>query len=221
MRYIILVSIIWMNQIYADDQQTSAYIPPQYKYPKIVGDIFNFSDQTSIDDSIGIRKFEIPYGLTGPIELAAAYQSYFPDQNDRNKIEGLANQDAGFSEMFQLELGSFKQWKSIKVHVGEFAQDYCGENIDIVYTLDSKTVTVMFFDNSNRDLILSKAHCPHFPGYLNDGTETPPVGIDISKAFSHFCSERSSCIQEFFKKQANRKKLQSSFINVARELKIE
>ena len=132
-----------------------------------------------------------------------------------------ADQNAGFSEIFQLDLGSFKHWKSIKVHVGEFAQDYCGENIDIVYTLDSNTVTALFFDNSNRDLILSKAHCPHFPDYLNDGTETPPAGIDISEAFSHFCSERSSCIQEYFKKQANRKKLQSSFINVARELKIE
>lgn len=224
MPYILVLSFFTPNYVCAADNQdneNAAYTTPQYRYPNIIDHVYEFEDKTSIDDLVGMRTFSIPADRTEPLELTVAYQSYFQGRDDRTKIATLVDYDAAFTAIFKTRIGSSRSWQTIEVLVGEFAQDYCGANIDIVYFLNNSEVSSVFIDNSARDLILSDSKCPKIPGYLEDGTEPPPVGIDLGKAFTHFCDERASCLAEYLKKPANIKKLKSTFTNVVRELQIK
>lgn len=190
------------------------------RYPAIVGVTYKFKDRTSIDDRVAMRDFTIPNGQADLFYLSTAYQSYFSAKEDSNdKISVLADLDSRFTEIFQQDLGSSVRWQSIAVHVGEFAQDECGDDIDIIYTLENRTITAAFFDNSALELILNDSQCPRKPEHLKDGAEND--AWNKKRAFGHFCEERASCLQKYFVNPDNQKKLQSEFINLVRELQIE
>ena len=195
------------------DFQDSTHVTPQLRYPNIVGATYKHEDYTDLDEEVGMRKFTIPNGTVGTIYLHSVYQSYFSsDLSAELKITRLADSDAAFSDIFQLVLDSTKHWKSIVVHVGEFAQDYCGENIEIIYTLNSVEVSALFFDNSNRDAILKDSQCPLMPQNLPS---------ERWMELSAFCKERASCLRNYFENPSNRNKLQSEFIKLVSDLQIE
>lgn len=203
------------------DNEDAAYNTPQYRYPKIEGKEFEFEDKSTIDDTVGMRTFNIPSETNDSFELTAAYQTYFQEKLDREIISKLADYNSAFTIIYKNNIGPWKHWQTIEVLVGEFAQDYCGETIDIVYLLKNSAVSAVFIDNSAKDLILSDSKCPKIPGYLNGGSEPPPVGIDLGEAFVHFCSERASCLEKYFRNPIHVKKLKSSYINTVRELQIK
>ncbi len=201
------------------ERQDSTNNSPPLRYPSVVGANYKFDNYTDLGEEIAMRRFSIPTGAVGSIELFTAYQSYFSNTNrHRDKIVTLADTNAAFSDIFQHEFGSSAHWQSITAHVGEFSQDNCGD-ITIVYTLENSAVTAVFIDNLKVESILSDSQCPLNPEQLLDKDENKPDEIGL--IFGRFCRERASCLQNYFVNPDNKKKLQSEWLNVVRDLRVE
>ncbi len=199
------------------EKQDSINNSPPPRYPSIVGATYKFDNYTDLGEEIAMRRFNIPNGSTDSMDLFTAYQSYFSNNNShRDKIVTLADTNAAFSDIFQHEFGASAHWQSITAHVGEFSQDNCGD-ITIVYTLENSAVTAVFIDNLKVESILSDSQCPLNPEQLLDKDKPVETGL----IFGLFCQERARCLQNYFANPDNKKKLQSEWLNVVRDLRIE
>lgn len=192
----------------------------QPRYPSTVGVIFKFRDDYSIGNEIPIRAFTIPTKPDESFQLSTAYQSYFSPKDDSSqKIMELTGGGAAFSDIYQKPFEANENWKSIVVQIGDFAQDECGDDIDIAYLLSNEKVSVLFFDNTPVKQIVNDSQCPRKPE--NFISEKAEADFARSKSTGTFCNERATCIQKYFSNTVNKEKLNSTFLNVVRDLKIE
>lgn len=209
------------GDIKQDNSDEQDNLPP-LRFPSLVGVTFKYEDATDTSDgnSLPLRTFTVPYGQGKSFPLTAAYQSYFENRRDNSdKITYITGGDAGFSNIYEQDLGSSDAWNSISVHIGDFAQDECDDHLGILYLLNNADVVAIFSDETNNNHIIEDTKCPQKPENLI--TEKEIAEFAHSKSTGVFCQERAACIRKYFENSDNKKKLQSELINVVRDLKIE
>jgi hypothetical protein len=94
------------------------------------------------------------------------------------KITSLADLNAAFTEIYRIDAGTTAEGASLRLHVGEFAQDLCGP-LTAVYTVESKEVTSLVGSADVSDELFGDSGC----------TIGPPSGDET-------CESRAGCVRK-------------------------
>lgn len=162
---------------------------------------FEDSPYAGVDERSSARTFTVDTPA-GAKYLTATYLDEPDWQDDRNDdaalITRLMDLNAAFSAAASSDLPVAGKWESVKVHVGDFAQDYCGE-VSVVYGLRSQRIfAISAVGESEVDLSLSE--CPL-------SRVTYEKQHPQRKEDEEFCTVRSTCLKRYFNHQENREKL--------------
>lgn len=176
-----------------------------HRYPRIVGGNFDHEDQTSLDETVAMREFKIPLESGEVFYVTAAYRSYLGSRTDfSDKITALADLDAAFSEAYSMPLPSPQPGVTLRLHVGDFAQDYCGE-VDLVYTMQTESVMALLMgDQKTQTAMLADAPCV----MERDDTE-------------NFCEQRTQCLNSYLAKKLKDEPLDSPVLRAFSELRLQ
>ncbi|MDP5240073.1 hypothetical protein Q9Q94_11055 [Uliginosibacterium sp. 31-16] len=202
-----------------EDPVDAAVAEPVRHYPGLVGASHPQSDGSSIDDTVSFREFKIPISPGESTALTAAYLNELDGRPDADsRITVLADLNAAFSSAFTLKLAPGKHWHAVSVHVGDFAQDYCGE-ISVVHHFETPTLAATHIDNSALAYeLLSDANCPVKSDFgLTDDTPIKP-GTD---PFGDFCKARDKCLKAYFSDPAHIDRLRNSIPQALLDLHLE
>lgn len=158
-----------------------------------------------VDERSSYRQFTIRLPSGKPQFLAATYLDE-PDwigdrRDDAALITRLADQDAAFTSNVQIDLPPLGNWSQIRVHVGDFAQDYCGGTSVVIGFRNQHIFAMTEIPASEIDLAASQ--CPlRQEAFLADkaryGKREEPDD------FSAFCAVRRECLQAYYGKPENR-----------------
>jgi hypothetical protein len=157
---------------------------PVHRYPHLVDNNAPYEDDESIDGSVPLRSFRLKLGDEGePSTVQAAYRSYLRDYA-ADEVTVMADQDAAFSEAYSVELPAPRPGVQLRMHVGDFAQDYCGE-VEVVYTMKTDAVIALLQgDTEAQTELLADAPCEM---ERNDDED--------------FCEKRLQCLHAYLGKK--------------------
>jgi len=130
-----------------------------HRYPHLVDNDAPYDDNESIDGSVPLRSFHLKLDDTGePYTIQTTYRSYLRDYA-ADEVTVMADQDAGFTEAYSVELPAPRPGVLLRMHVGDFAQDYCGE-VEIVYTMKTDSVIALLQGDAKAQAeLLADAPC--------------------------------------------------------------
>lgn len=161
-----------------------------------------------VDERSSYREFALKLA-TGKTQLLAATYLDEPDWiDDRNDdaalIFRLADLNASFRHNVVVDLPPRGNWSQNRLHIGDFAQDYCGD-IAVVISLRNQRIFAMTKIPSS-EIDLTASHCPLRPeGFLADkaryGKREEPDD------FSAYCAVRRECLQAYYGKPENQAQL--------------
>jgi len=103
-------------------------------YPRLRNSSYSFTDSSTVYGELPLRTFDVPLGDKS-IKVTATYRRFLEDPDLSLRITHAANHGAGFSEAFRKDIVLPDSDAVVALHVGDFAQDYCGE-LDVIYTLE-------------------------------------------------------------------------------------
>lgn len=166
------------------EDQDQAQVPegPHHDYPTIDAKVYEsaiVADRTGFDSPR--RTLTLLDTEAHVMRLTSAFRRNLPqawDGDMERKITGFAERDAAFTEIYRIDAGQTADGAAIRVHVGEFAQDFCGP-LTTVYTIESPEVT-SFVDPTDVNQAL----------YGGSGCT-----IDIPSG-AQTCESRANCIRK-------------------------
>lgn len=166
-----------------------------------------------VDERSSYRQFSIPL-RSGKLKYLATTYLDEPDwvddrQDDEALITRLADQNAVFTSNALVDLPPQGNWSQIRLHIGDFAQDYCGELVAVVSFRNARIFATT--DVPSADLDLAASQCPLRPeAFLADkvryGKREEPDD------FSAFCAVRRECLQAYFGKPESQVPLPSGWL---------
>lgn len=161
-----------------------------------------------IDERSSYREFTLKQPSGKPRLLAATYLDE-PDwvvdrYDDAALIFRLADLNASFHEHVFVDLPPRGNWSKIRLHIGDFAQDYCGHIAVVISVRNQRIFAMTEIPSSEIDLTASQ--CPLHPeAFLADkaryGKREEPDD------FSAFCAVRRECLQAYYGKSENQAQL--------------
>jgi len=175
--------------------------PPHtvHRYPHLVDNDAPYDDNESIDGSVPLRSFHVKLAdVNEPFTIEATYRSYLRDYA-ADEVTVMADLDAGFTEAYSIELPAPRPGVQLRMHVGDFAQDYCGD-VEVVYTMktdsviallqgDTKAQTELLADapcemerNDDEDFCEKRLQCLH--AYLGKKLEATPFDSPVLRGFA-------------------------------------
>lgn len=157
-----------------------------------------------VDERSSYRQFTIPLSAGKRQFLAATYldePDWISDRNDDAAlIFRLADLNAGFSEHVVVDLPPRGDWSRIRLHIGDFAQDYCGEMAMVVSFRNARIFATT--DLPSAELDFAASQCPLRPeAFLADKARYGKR--DEPDDFSAFCAVRRECLQAHYAKPEN------------------
>lgn len=167
------------------DVKAAGEADPKQRRPTVVSGGEAVQDSISIDDQVGLRTFKIKLQYVGPGEdlehvVSAAYVDQLPKTDMSWRITYVADQGAGYGDEFSQELPSGRDGLRLWFHVGNFAQDNCGDLTALFAAQTSTVFMVSFADQALTDQLLQGADCEQAP-------KSGPPAID-------YCEKRSACV---------------------------
>jgi hypothetical protein len=175
--------------------------------------VFTDSPYAGIDERSSYRTFEIAQPVGNKRFLTATYLDEPDWQDDRNDDEALifrlADLNAAFSAAVSIDLPKSGTWEVIRLHIGDFAQDYCGD-LSAVVSFRSPRVFAISHLGSN-EIDFSASQCPlQLEDYVKDkkkyGKREEPDD------FSAFCTVRRECLNTYYSKPENREHLSPAWL---------
>jgi hypothetical protein len=156
------------------------------------------------------------------IEFVATYRSYFDNTSYKSDdVTDLLDTGAGFTQYVKLPMNAGPNWTSITAHVGDFAQDYCGQPT-IVYLLQNATVQAGVETGEWGNQFLEKEVAPECA--LGDFDSWKEERAELAKGpdpFGAFCTIRRECYEQAFKKPERVKQLDLKLLDTLRSLVVE
>lgn len=168
----------------ADVQDASKLARPAHRYPHLVDNNAPYEDGESIDDGVPLRTFHVILDEgSEPYPITVIYRSYLRDYA-ADAVTVLADLDAGFTEAYAADLPAPRPGVQLRMHVGDFAQDYCGE-VELVYTMQTDSVMALLQGDSKAQAdLLADAPCEM---ERNDDVD--------------FCEKRAQCLNAYLTKK--------------------
>lgn len=184
-------------------------------FPKAVDSSIKFEDcvESCLDGGNATRTFEIPLPKGETKYLSTVYLDE-PDWKDvlndeQALITSISNLDAAFTKAVTLDMPTQGHWTEIRVHVGDFAQDYCGD-VSAIYSFRNKKIFAVTHIRTD-DIGLAASQCPLKPedyvAYKSKYEKT-----DAPDDFSAFCTVRNNCLKAFYEKPENRERLRLEWL---------
>lgn len=179
---------------------------PAPNFPVAVDGRVRFEDFpfAGLDERSSYRQFEIPLASASSRYLSATYLDEPDWVGDRNRDEALIfrlyDANAAFSSSIAIDFPARGAWSRIRLHLGDFAQDYCG---DVVGVLSFRSARLFAISNiGNAELHLEASQCPlQQEAFLADkaryGKREEPDD------FSAFCAVRRECLQAYYAQPEN------------------
>lgn len=117
---------------------------PHFDYPTVEAEIL----QSSILTDFGgfdspMRQVTVLDAAGQKMEVISTFHRNLPKESASDmawKITEFADLNAAFTETHRIDAGTTADGASVRLHVGDFAQDLCGP-LTTVYTVESKEVT--------------------------------------------------------------------------------
>lgn len=193
-------------------QDETPQIPerPTPIFPQAVDSSIKFEDCSNdcLYEGNAHRTFEIPLPGGEKNYLSAIYLDEPNWKNDANDdqtlITRISDVDAAFSHTVSLDMPTFGQWKQIRVHIGDFAQDYCGD-VSAVYSFRNEKIFAVAHIGVE-DIGLAASQCPLKPeDYVANISKYEKT--DAPDGFSAFCAVRKNCLKSYYEKPENREHL--------------
>lgn len=128
------------------EDEDTARLPegPHFDYPSVEATILRseiVADMGGFDSPM--RKVTVLGDDGQEMEVTSAFHRHLSKdqlEDDGRKITVFADLNAAFTEIFKVKVGTTDHGATIQLHVGEFAQDYCGP-LTAVYTVTSDEVS--------------------------------------------------------------------------------
>lgn len=206
-------------------QDENSRIPerPAPIFPKAVDSSIKFEDCSDdcLYDGNAHRSFEIPLPGGEKRYLLAVYLAEPGWKNDANDEQALitsaSDGGAAFTRAITLDMPTQGQWQQIRVHVGDFAQDYCGD-VSAVYSFrDEKIFAITHFGID--DIGLAANQCPLKPeDYVANKSKFEKT--DESDDFSAFCTVRKKCLKAYYEKPENRDYLSREWLKTVANVEL-
>ncbi|MFO1253166.1 MAG: hypothetical protein U1E77_19000 [Inhella sp.] len=168
---------------------------------------------------LNARTFLIPWSAGETLRLRTAnledpsWQSSSVDE--ARLITRLADLGAAFSAAVSVTLPSGGPWEQVRLHIGGFAQDYCGSEVSAVYSLRRGRVFAIVHVNP-AELGLGASHCPLT--YTD-----PPQAELIDPNVDHlgnFCEARSKCLTNYYADPARHTSLRAAWLPLIEAVEI-
>lgn len=175
---------------------------------------FKDSPYAGIDErSSFYRTFEISHPLSGKHFLTATYLDEPDWQADRHDDEALisrlADLDAAFSAAVSIDLPKSGTWEAIRLHIGDFAQDYCGPLSAVVSFRSPRVFAITLLDAD--EINFSASQCPLLlEDYVKDKAKYGKR--KEADDFSAFCTVRSECLKAYYGRPENIEKLSPAWL---------
>ncbi|MBH9578864.1 hypothetical protein [Inhella proteolytica] len=122
-------------------------------------------------------------------------------------ISRLADLNAAFSAAVSVSLPGGGPWEQVRLHIGGFAQDYCGSEISAVYSLRRGRVFATVHVNP-AELGLEASQCPL--------TYTDPPQAELADPnvdhLGNFCQARSKCLTNYYADPAHHTSLRAAWL---------
>ena len=176
---------------------------------------FEDSPFAGADDRSSYREFKVDLPSGDSQFLAATYLDE-PDwaddrHDDRALIARLADLDAAFTETVSIDLPPTGKWSRVRLHVGDFAQDYCGETAVVISFRSQRIFATTHVAAS--DIDLSPSQCPlRVESYVADKARYGKQ--EETDDFSAFCTVRRACLKAYYEQTENRAALVPKWLQV-------
>ena len=206
-------------------QKTEA--PPEVRppnFPHAVDGSIKFEDalHTGVDQGASFRTFEIPVAPGDTRYLTAIYldEPEWKDwrNDDAFMITRFADLNAAFSTDVAVDLPPVGGWERIRVQIGGFSQDYCG---DVEAELSLRSSRIFAVANIHDGEIKFPAEqCPlrledYRANKTKFGTRSEPDD------FSAFCAVRRECLQAYYAKPENQEPLRLQWLEKVANLRLQ
>jgi len=193
---------------------------PAPNFPVATDGAITFTDSpyAGADERSSYRTFEISMPSGDKRILTATYLDEPDWQNDRRDDEALiarlADLNAAFSAAVSIDLPKAGTWEEIRLNIGDFAQDNCG---DLSAVVSFRSPHVFATTHLGADEIdFSASQCPlQLADYVKDkkkyGKREEPDD------FSAFCTVRRECLKTYYSRAQNKVKFSPAwFGNMSR-----
>lgn len=174
---------------------------------------FKDSPYAGIDERSSYRTFEIPQPSSDKRFLTATYLDEPEWQADRHDDEALifrlADLNAAFSTAVSIDLPKSGAWESIRLHIGDFAQDYCGPLSTVVSFRSPRVFAITHLDAD--EINFSASQCPlQVEDYVKDKAKYGKR--KEADDFGAFCTVRSDCLKAYYRRPENIEKLSPAWL---------
>ena len=130
-------------------------------------------------------------------------------QAEASLITRLTDLNAGFTSAVVVDLPAPPHWGRVRLHIGDFAQDYCGE-ISAVHSFQRGRVFAIVEANTY-ELALRESDCPM------SWQEHPRQTVDPSEPgedrFGAFCQARAQCLARYCAELDHQLKLRPAWLS--------
>ncbi len=176
---------------------------PTHRLPHLVDQNPPYADGGATGDE-PVREFTLPLGPGGEVyTVPAMYRSYLSNYA-ADPITVLGGLDAAFTEAYSAELPAPRDGVRVHLHVGDFAQDYCGE-VTLAYTLQTDaTIAMLIGDKKAERELLADAPC--------EMKRTEEEG---------FCEQRTQCLNQFLSQKLKNASFDSPVLQAFEALQLQ
>ncbi|WP_374600415.1 hypothetical protein [Niveibacterium sp.] len=180
---------------------------------------FEDSPFAGADERSSYREFKVELPSGESQFLAATYLDE-PDwvddrHDDRVLITRLADLDAAFTESVSIDLPPTGKWSQVRLHVGDFAQDYCGDTAVVISFRSQRIFATTHVPASDVDL--SASQCPlRLETYVADKARYGKQ--EEADDFSAFCAVRRACLKAHYEQAENRAALVPKWLQAVSEV---
>lgn len=197
---------------------------PAPNFPVAVDGSVKFEDsiRAGIDERSSFRTFEIPVAAGDTRYLTAVYLDEPEWQDDRDEdgrlITRLADLNAAFSTDVAVDLSKVGTWERIRVHVGGFSQDNCGDVEAMVSFRSGRIFGVA--DIGDAEINFPASQCPlKLDDYrANKAKFGTRDGLD---EYSAFCAVRRECLQAYYSQPENQEPLRPQWLEKVANVRLQ